>query len=91
LIVPAVNNEDLSVGGKYEKAIQNIESGNQEDLHYSSAVTISKSDANAIKDLIIENLKSINARIIESKEEEVFVFNFDFFKTNFKNYQSSFH
>lgn len=65
------------------KAIQNIESGNQEDLHYSSAVTISKSDANAIKDLIIENLKSINTRIIESKEEEVFVFNFDFF--NIKN------
>lgn len=77
-------NDSLQISNHHRnwrlKAIQSLDSPTKDDLHYSSAVTISKHDAVILKDQLIENLKALNKVVIDSKEEEVFVMSFDFFK-----------
>lgn len=61
------------------KTLQALESPQPQNLHYSSAVTLSHEDVATIKELLIENLKKMNKTIQASKEETVYVLNFDFF------------
>lgn len=61
------------------RAIQSIDMDEKNKLHYSSAITLSKSDVEKIKEILIENLKGLNKVIRDSKEEEVYALNFDFF------------
>lgn len=62
------------------RALQNFELKRKEDLHYSSAISLSKDDVFGVKESLIEHLKSVNKLIGASKEEEVYALNFDFFK-----------
>ncbi|MCB0369293.1 MAG: TIGR02147 family protein, partial [Bdellovibrionales bacterium] len=50
------------------------------DLHYSSVVSLSVDDISRIKDRLIAELKQLNKVIQDSKEEELYALNFDFFK-----------
>ncbi len=61
------------------KSIQSLDQNLKNNLHYSSAVTLSREDVDTIKELLIQNLKSINKVIQVSKEEEIYCLNFDFF------------
>lgn len=53
---------------------------NDQDIHYSAAVSLSKADAYKIKNMILENLKSNIDVISNSTEEEAYVYCFDFYK-----------
>jgi uncharacterized protein (TIGR02147 family) len=56
-----------------------LEDRRPSDLHYSSALTISKKDAARIRDGILKNFQE-NAKIVQgSSDEEVYVYCFDFF------------
>ena len=61
------------------QAIRSIEKDSKEGLHYSSALSISKQDADVIKEEIIKLLKQLKPIIRNSKEEEVYCLSFDFF------------
>jgi uncharacterized protein (TIGR02147 family) len=63
------------------KSIQSLDqdASSERGLHYSSAVTLSKSDVEKIKEMLITNLKSMNTVIAASKEEAIYGLNFDFF------------
>lgn len=61
------------------KTIQSLDKNFKNNLHYSSAVTLSQEDANTIKELLIQSLKTVNKVIQSSKEEEIYCLNFDFF------------
>ncbi|WP_413289023.1 TIGR02147 family protein [Bdellovibrio sp. HCB337] len=61
------------------RAIQSIDNDVKNNMHYSSAVTLSREDVSKIKELLIENLSSMNKVIQQSKEEEIYGLNFDFF------------
>ena len=51
-----------------------------QDLHYSSAITISKKDVQKIKERLIKCIEENNAIIKDSKEEEVHCLALDFFQ-----------
>ncbi len=62
-----------------QQAIESLERQLPEDLHYSAVVTLAKSDVPKLRERMLEALKE-NIKIIqESKEEEVYVYNIDFF------------
>lgn len=63
------------------KAISSMEKERlKEDLHYSSAITISEADMMRIKGLLVKNIEEIKAIIKDSKEEGVHCFSLDFFR-----------
>lgn len=63
------------------KAIQSFEREDfKNNLHYSSAVTISEDDFLKIKTLLVKYISEIKAIIKESKEEGAYSFCLDFFK-----------
>ena len=51
-----------------------------EDLHYSSAITISEADFKKLKALLIKNIEEFKAMVRGSKEEGAFCFAVDFFR-----------
>ena len=61
------------------QALESLERELMTDLHYSGVFTLSKSDVLKIKDIMLEQLKSNLEIVRESKEEEVYVMNLDFF------------
>ena len=61
------------------RAIESLESESINDLHYSGVLTLSDEDAKRIKDILLENLKKKLDIVDKSKEEKVYVLNFDFF------------
>lgn len=61
------------------RAIENLEKENINDLHYSGVLTLSDDDAKKIKDIMLENLKVKLDIADKSKEEKVYVLNFDLF------------
>lgn len=61
------------------QAIESLENETPMDLHYSAVVTLSKSDVNKLKDRLLDQIKENIEIIKNSKEEQVFVFNLDFF------------
>jgi uncharacterized protein (TIGR02147 family) len=64
------------------RAIQSLDADTKNNLHYSSAVTLSREDIPVIKEMLIQNLKSMNKVIQQSKEQEICGLNFDFFNLN---------
>jgi uncharacterized protein (TIGR02147 family) len=67
------------------KAIRSLELESSKDMHYSSVVSMAKSDISKLKDLLIESLKNANNLIKDSKEEEVCCLNIDFFSLKEKD------
>ena len=61
------------------RAIESLERESIHDLHYSGVLTLSEDDAKKIKDILLEDLKSKLEIADKSKEEKVYVLNFDFF------------
>ena len=62
------------------QAIQSIEKSLETDLHYSSVITVSRSDMQKIKMRLIKELEQIKAVIRESKDEAVCSFSMDLFE-----------
>jgi uncharacterized protein (TIGR02147 family) len=62
------------------KAINSFEDILPDDIHYSAAVTLSKKDVKVIMDRILSSMKDNLDIISNSKEEEAYVYCFDFFK-----------
>jgi uncharacterized protein (TIGR02147 family) len=68
-----------------QQAIESLERETPLDLHYSAAVTLSKSDISKLKDRMLEHIKE-NVQIIrDSPAEEVYVYTLDFFKLKKSN------
>lgn len=61
------------------KTLQILDQNLKNNFHYSSAVTLSRKDVTAIKEVLIQALKSANKIIQTSKEEEIYSLNFDFY------------
>lgn len=63
------------------RAIRSLEEENaSQDLHYSSAITISDADRSRIKSLLVKYIEEIKAIIRDSKAEGVHCFSLDFFR-----------
>ncbi len=60
-------------------ALQSLDRGGTRGLHYSSAATLSRADAERIHGLLVDQIAKIKAVIKDSKEEEVHCFTLDFF------------
>ncbi|MBS1971022.1 MAG: TIGR02147 family protein [Bdellovibrionales bacterium] len=67
------------------RAMEAIDHDPKNNLHYSSAVTLSREDVAKIKEILIQNLTTMNKVIQVSKEEEIYGLNFDFFNLTPKN------
>ena len=61
-------------------AIQQMPFGEPSDLHYSLAFSCSEKDAGQIRESMLEHLQTLTKKIEKSKEEEAYVYCFDFFK-----------
>ena len=62
------------------KALEKMESQNEEGLHYSVPMSISKKDAAQLKELLLKLISKSSDIVKPSKAEEVFCMNIDFFK-----------
>lgn len=60
-------------------ALQSLQNKN-DDLHYSSVVTLSFEDVDKIKEILLKTIKDVKAIIRDSKEETQHSLCFDFFK-----------
>ncbi len=63
-----------------QKAIDSLISNDEVNLHYSSILVLSKSDIQKIRSLILELIKKKEEILMPSPEEEMVVFNVDYFK-----------
>jgi uncharacterized protein (TIGR02147 family) len=61
------------------QAIQALDRGAEENLHYSSVVSVSKDDLLKIKSMLVQSIESAKAVIKDSKEETLCGFSLDFF------------
>ncbi|MGE0529120.1 MAG: TIGR02147 family protein [Bdellovibrionales bacterium] len=61
------------------KAIDNLNFSTAEDLHYSSVVTLSVADFAKLREQLVQFIENAKVTIRESAEEEMAVFNIDFF------------
>lgn len=62
------------------RAIQALDEKRPNNLHYSSVLTVSNDDAYKIKKLYVDFIEKVREITRESKEEDGFVFNADFFR-----------
>ncbi len=56
-----------------------IESGQLENLHYSSVISLSKQDVQQIREILIKTIERIKPIIQRSPEETLYGFSMDFF------------
>jgi len=62
------------------KSIQSLEKGNEtDDLHYSTCVSLSKTDFQSIKADLIQAIESAREKIRISAPEDLYCFAVDFF------------
>ncbi len=62
------------------RAIDSLDKGVETDLHYSTVISISKTDASAIKEHLMKSVETARSTIKVSKEEELLCLNLDFFR-----------
>lgn len=62
------------------RAIDSFDRMVADDLHYSSAVTLSAADAQTIKSILLNALERTEAILGPSKEEEIYCLSMDFFR-----------
>lgn len=62
-----------------QKALQDISSGNPQSLHYSAPLTISKKDAEKIREILVKTINSVDEVLGPSESEELYAFNIDWF------------
>ena len=61
------------------QAIRSLEVQREEDLHYSSVVSISHDDSTRIREILVKTIERIRSIIDASKEEKIQSFSLDFF------------
>lgn len=62
------------------QAINSLENHIEEELHYSSVVTISEDDAKKIKDKLLASIDAVKKIVRSSPEEMLYSINLDFFR-----------
>jgi hypothetical protein len=62
------------------KAIESLDEESSEDLHLSTALSLSYDDYSIIREDLAKKIQDSLNRVKESKEEMLCVFNLDFFK-----------
>jgi uncharacterized protein (TIGR02147 family) len=62
------------------RTLNALESACPDDLHYSAIAALSTKDAEKIKEILIQNLKTNLSMIQQSQEEKAFVYCFDFYE-----------
>jgi len=62
------------------QSVRDLELRNDESLHYSSCVSLSKKDAAAIRKQLLSSIESIKAKVKESSEEVLYSFCLDLFE-----------
>jgi uncharacterized protein (TIGR02147 family) len=62
-----------------QQALESLERAELTDLHYSTVVSLSREDALQIRERILEEIKTNQAIIKDSLEEELFAYTLDFF------------
>jgi hypothetical protein len=67
------------------KAMQALEQHRKNDLHYSSVIAISKTDAKRLKAFFADSLTDARQIIAPSKEEELYCISLDFFGLSQEN------
>lgn len=68
------------------QAIQNLELGfDPQSLHFSSVVTIAKSDVRAAREILVEAIEKIRTLVKESKEDSLYCYNIDLFEVGRKS------
>lgn len=62
------------------RAITALDRTSDEDMHYSSVITLSKKDVIEVKTMLLNTIKDLKAKVRESKEEELLCFSLDLFE-----------
>ncbi|MBP9680699.1 MAG: TIGR02147 family protein [Bacteriovorax sp.] len=62
------------------KAIEDISIGSKSNVHFSSIYSLSQKDFEIIKEKLLTHIQEVREIVRPSKEEEMCVFNLDFFK-----------
>ena len=62
------------------ESLKALERGEVNNLHYSSVITLSKSDAEKIKEVLLSSIERIEPILTLSPEEDIYSMNLDFFK-----------
>jgi len=62
------------------QAIRDLELRNDESLHYSSCVSMSRNDAQTIRKQLLASIESVKAQVKESSEEVLYSFCLDLFE-----------
>ncbi len=76
------HDSDLAIGSHSSwrlRSMQSLSGGQEEDLHYSSAVTLSKKDAIRIREQLIDSLAVAKETIRNSPAEELYCLSLDWF------------
>ncbi|MGE3610258.1 MAG: TIGR02147 family protein [Bacteriovoracaceae bacterium] len=61
------------------KAMNNMQTGNKNNIHFSSVYSLSHKDFEIIKEKLLQNIQEVRGVVPPSKEEELCVLNLDFF------------
>ncbi len=61
------------------EALKSLEMNDETQLHYSSVISLSKTDYRKVKNIIIKSIENIDQVLIPSNEEELCSLNIDFF------------
>jgi uncharacterized protein (TIGR02147 family) len=61
------------------QAIRSLDHLSKKDLHYSSVITLSKTDADQAKEILVKAIEKVRAVVKASKDEEGFCYAIDFF------------
>lgn len=62
------------------EALKTLSIKNEKNLHYSSVITMSATDAKKIKDILLKALEEVEVILKPSPDEEIFSLNFDMFE-----------
>lgn len=62
------------------KALENIQAGDQDSLHYTAVVALSRKDAEKIKTMLVEFIETSRKIIAPSPEEKLIALALDFFR-----------
>jgi uncharacterized protein (TIGR02147 family) len=71
------------------QVIQSLDTGRQNELHYSSVVTIARKDALRIHDMLIQAIEKVRAVVRESPEEELYCYALDLFRVGKEQFPSN--
>jgi len=64
------------------RAIDSLDRHVDENLHYSSVVTLSREDVDRIKSVLVGQIQDVKSIVKESEEEEVYSYCLDFFQVS---------